>query len=132
MAMLFITHDLALASDLCDRFAVVYAGQVRELGSAEGVLGDPQDPYTRSLLASIPSLHADRAPSFLRGAPPDMRVELAGCRFHERCQLAFAPCAALPPPLVEARPGQWSRCWLHDGSWRDQLRATDGGPEATP
>jgi len=127
MAMLFITHDLALASDLCDRLAVVYAGQIRELGRAEAVLGSPQDPYTQALLASIPSLYAERAPAFLRGAPPDMRVTPPGCRFQQRCALAFEPCDKLPPPLVEPRPGQWARCWLHDGSWRDRL-APAGGP----
>ena len=69
MSMLFITHDLALASDLCDRLAVVYAGQVREIGSAEDVLGDPSDPYTQRLLASIPRLHDREAPAFLAGDP---------------------------------------------------------------
>jgi oligopeptide/dipeptide ABC transporter ATP-binding protein len=118
MAMLFITHDLALASDLCDRFAVVYAGQLRELGSAEAVLGDPQDPYSQALLASIPSLRAERAPAFLPGAPPDLRTALHGCRFEPRCPAAFEPCDSQPPPLVEVAAGHWARCWLHDGSWR--------------
>jgi oligopeptide/dipeptide ABC transporter ATP-binding protein len=122
MAMLFITHDLALASDLCDRLAVVYAGQIRELGSAEDVLREPQDPYTRSLLGSIPSLHADLAPTFLRGAPPDLRVALPGCRFQPRCPEAFEPCDQAPPPLAEAGPGQWARCWQHDPAWAEAHR----------
>jgi oligopeptide/dipeptide ABC transporter ATP-binding protein len=126
MAMLFITHDLALASDLCDRVAVVYAGQVRELGSAEDVLRRPQDPYTRALLASIPSLHADRAPDFLPGAPPDLRVPLPGCRFQPRCPLAFEPCDNASPPLFEPRPDQWARCWLHDPAWAAQADAMEG------
>ncbi len=117
IAMLFVTHDLALASDLCDRIAVVYAGQVRELGSAEDVLSDPQDPYTQRLLASIPSLHDEVAPDFLPGTPPDLRDDLPGCRFVARCPLAFEPCADEPPPLAEVKPGQWSRCWLHDPRW---------------
>jgi oligopeptide/dipeptide ABC transporter ATP-binding protein len=123
MSMLFITHDLALASDLCDRLAVVYAGQIRELGSAEAVLGDPQDPYTQALLASIPSLHAPQPPSFLRGAPPDLRSAMAGCRFQPRCPLAFEPCDQAPPPLIEARPDQWARCWLHDPAWATRRQA---------
>jgi oligopeptide/dipeptide ABC transporter ATP-binding protein len=121
MAMLFITHDLALASDLCDRLGVVYAGQIRELGSADDVLRSPQDPYTRALLGSIPSLHADRAPEFLPGAPPDLRTPPPACRFQPRCPVAFEPCDRLPPSLVEARPDQWARCWLHDASWRSRL-----------
>ncbi|HKZ90583.1 MAG TPA: ABC transporter ATP-binding protein [Candidatus Limnocylindrales bacterium] len=117
VSMLFITHDLALASDLCDRIVVVYAGQVREIGSAEQVLQQPLDPYTQSLLASIPSLHEELPPRFLRGAPPDPRDEIAGCRFAARCPLAFEPCDREPPPLTEVRPGQWARCWLHDPAW---------------
>jgi oligopeptide/dipeptide ABC transporter ATP-binding protein len=114
IAMLFITHDLALASDLCDQIAVVYAGQVREYGSAEDVLTSPQDPYTQRLLASIPGLHDPEPPDFLPGVPPDLREPIAGCRFAARCPLAFEPCDKEPPAFIEARPGQWSRCWLHD------------------
>jgi oligopeptide/dipeptide ABC transporter ATP-binding protein len=117
IAMLFVTHDLALASDLCDRIAVVYAGQIRELGTAEDVLGDPHDPYTQRLLASIPSLHDEVAPDFLRGTPPDVRDAIPGCRFAARCPLAFEPCDGEPPPLFEVKPSQWSRCWLHDPRW---------------
>lgn len=113
ISMLFITHDLALASDLCDRIAVMYAGQVRELGSADDVLTNPQDPYTQRLLASIPGLHDEHPPAFLRGVPPDLRDGMPGCRFQPRCPLAFQPCASEPPPLIETRPGQWARCWLH-------------------
>jgi oligopeptide/dipeptide ABC transporter ATP-binding protein len=116
ISMLFVTHDLALASDLCDRIAVVYAGQMREYGSADDVLSQPADPYTQRLLASIPSLHAAQAPDFLPGAPPDLRDDLPGCRFAARCPLAFERCHREPPPFTEVGPGQWSRCWLHDPS----------------
>jgi oligopeptide/dipeptide ABC transporter ATP-binding protein len=128
MSMLFITHDLALASDLCDRLAVVYAGQIREIGSAEDVLRHPQDPYTQRLLASIPRLHEPQAPAFLPGAPPDPRDPLPGCRFVARCPVAFEPCAHRPPPLFEPRPGQLARCWLHAG--QAELAAEPSG-EAT-
>jgi oligopeptide/dipeptide ABC transporter ATP-binding protein len=123
ISMLFVTHDLALASDLCDHIAVVYAGQIRELGTAEDMLTNPQDPYTQRLLASIPSLHSDQPPEFLPGAPPDPRDDLPGCRFEPRCLLAFGRCAVQPPPLIEARPKQWSRCWLHDPEARNEAEA---------
>jgi oligopeptide/dipeptide ABC transporter ATP-binding protein len=114
LTMLFITHDLALASDLCDDIAVMYAGQIRELGSAEEVLGRPLDPYSQALLASIPSLHDERPPRFLPGAPPDLRVPIAGCRFAPRCPSVFEPCLTEPPPLFEVAAGHVARCWLHD------------------
>jgi oligopeptide/dipeptide ABC transporter ATP-binding protein len=110
IAMLFITHDLALASDLCDRIAVVYAGQVRELAPIEAVLRRPQDPYTRRLLASIPQLHGDAAPGFLPGTPPDLRDPPRGCRFAPRCPEVFERCVE-PPPLFEVSPEQQARCW---------------------
>ena len=72
--MLFITHDLALASDLCDRIAVVYAGQVRELGPAEDVLGDAARPVHAAAAREHPAAARRReAPAFLAGAPPDLR-----------------------------------------------------------
>jgi oligopeptide/dipeptide ABC transporter ATP-binding protein len=114
VTMLFITHDLALASDLCDDIAVMYAGQIRELGSAEEVLGRPLDPYSQALLAAIPSLHDERPPRFLPGAPPDLRVPIAGCRFAARCPAVFDRCLLEPPPLIDVRPGHAARCWLHD------------------
>jgi oligopeptide/dipeptide ABC transporter ATP-binding protein len=125
ISMLFVTHDLALASDLCDRIAVVYAGQMREYGSADDVLSRPEDPYTQRLLASIPSLHDERAPDFLPGAPPDLRDEIPGCRFAARCPLAFEHCQQAPPPFSEVHKGQWSRCWLHDP--REAARREESG-----
>jgi oligopeptide/dipeptide ABC transporter ATP-binding protein len=122
IAMLFITHDLALASDLCDRIAVVYAGQVRELGSAEDVLAEPLDPYTQSLLASIPSLHDDQPPRFLRGAPPDPREALPGCRFAARCPKVFEACHHEPPKLLDRTggPGHDARCLRLDPRYAAQ------------
>lgn len=112
LSMLFITHDLALASDLCDRVAVMYGGQIRELGSVEGLLERPLDPYTQGLLASIPRLYSDEMPAFLPGAPPDLVNPPPGCRFQPRCPKAFAPCDK-PPALVEPEPGHQARCWLY-------------------
>jgi oligopeptide/dipeptide ABC transporter ATP-binding protein len=114
ISMLFITHDLALASDLCDHIAVVYAGQIREHGSAEEVLGRPLDPYTQSLLASIPGLHDERPPRSMPGAPPDLRDELPGCRFAPRCPLVFDACRNVAPDLLPQAqdPGHTARCLL--------------------
>ena len=105
LAMLFITHDLALASDLCDDIAVMYAGQLRELGSAEEVLGKPLDPYSQALLAAIPSLHDQRPPRFLPGAPPDLRLPMAGCRFAARCPICVRTVPARTTAALRRPPG---------------------------
>jgi oligopeptide/dipeptide ABC transporter ATP-binding protein len=123
IAMLFITHDLALASDLCDHIAVVYAGQIRELGTAEAVLGAAADPYTQRLLASIPSLHEAEPPAFLRGAPPDLREPIPGCRFAARCPVVFEPCTETPPDYLDLGGGHGSRCWRHAAAYRDRSAA---------
>ena len=112
IGMLFITHDLGLASDLCDRVAVVYGGQIREIGPTESLLADPRDPYTERLLASIPQVHSATPPGFLPGAPPDLRQPIAGCRFAARCPLVFERCAGEPPALVHVDERHAARCFL--------------------
>ena len=112
LAIIFITHDIALASDLCDDLAVVYAGEIVEIGSADQLLLHPSHPYTQRLLASIPRLHSDTLPQFIPGAPPDLREPPAGCRFHPRCPLVIEKCAQETPPAFEPAKGQLARCWL--------------------
>ena len=113
LSMLFVTHDLALASDLCERVAVLYAGELRELGGADQVLTEPADPYTQALLDSLPRLRGDARPTFLPGTPPDPTAPPPGCRFAPRCPRAFEPCHDQPPPLVALPTGPLARCWLH-------------------
>ena len=112
LSLIFITHDIALASDLCDRLAVMYAGEMVELGDAEQVLTNPQHPYTRQLLDSIPRLHSKEPPRFIAGAPPDLANPPAGCRFQPRCPRAFEPCPQRHPQPLSAAPGHEARCWL--------------------
>ncbi|MEE9285349.1 MAG: ABC transporter ATP-binding protein [Dehalococcoidia bacterium] len=113
LAMLFITHDIALASDLCDRIIVAYGGQHVESGSADDVLPNPQHPYTQKLIASIPRLHGSGKPEFLSGTPPDLVSPPSGCRFHERCPYVFEPCADDEPPAIIVGQGHTARCWLY-------------------
>jgi oligopeptide/dipeptide ABC transporter ATP-binding protein len=118
LSILFITHDIALASDVCDRLAVVYAGELVEQGSAEQMLLAPTHPYSQKLLASIPRLHDTHMPDFIPGAPPDLRTPPTGCRFHLRCSYVFDRCKAEAPPLFTPEPGRQSRCWLIEPSKR--------------
>lgn len=111
LTFIFITHDVALASDLCDRLGIAYAGQLVEEGPVEEVLQRPAHPYTQGLLASMPLLRSDRPPSFIPGAPPGLVNPPQGCRFASRCPYAFAPCEQPPPPFV-ATSGSRAFCWL--------------------
>jgi oligopeptide/dipeptide ABC transporter ATP-binding protein len=128
--MIFITHDLALASDLCDKVAVVYGGELREFGSAEQVMLGPKHPYSQRLLASIPRLHDPSQPEFLPGAPPNLVVPPRGCRFHPRCPQRFAPCDQNAPQLLETEPGHLARCWLYDPSPPSPLSLRGEGESA--
>jgi oligopeptide/dipeptide ABC transporter ATP-binding protein len=113
ISMLFITHDIGLASDLCDRIAVTYAGEQMEAGPAERVLVAPRHPYSQLLLASLPRLHSDIPPQTMPGDPPDLTAIPEGCRFRPRCPYAFDACLNHPPP-IPLPDGGHARCWLND------------------
>jgi oligopeptide/dipeptide ABC transporter ATP-binding protein len=120
ISMIFVTHDIAIATEICDEVAVMYAGQVRECGSMEAVLESPRDPYTAELLASIPTLRGDATPRFLSGSPPDPVNPPTACRFAERCPVAFDRCTVEAPALVPVSGRHEARCLrLRKGARRD-------------
>lgn len=103
MSMIFITHDLAVLGSICERLAIMYAGQIVESGPTAQVLADPQHPYTQSLLSAFPTVGAatDRfAPRGLAGDPPDPNDLPAGCSFNPRCPVAVDRCRIESPALV--------------------------------
>ncbi|HEV2109537.1 MAG TPA: ABC transporter ATP-binding protein [Thermomicrobiales bacterium] len=114
ISMLFITHDIGLASDLCDRIAVAYAGEHVELGTAEQVLLEPRHPYTRLLLGSLPRLHGKERPQPMPGEPADLTAVPSGCRFHPRCPHCFEPCPDHHPPPFPLPDAGHAACWLLD------------------
>ncbi len=101
LSYIFITHDLGLASELADLVGIVYAGQLVEVGPADGVFVKPKHPYTERLLASVPRLRSEAAPEFIPGAPPDLTAPPPGCRFHNRCPLSFEKCGWSAEEFVE-------------------------------
>jgi oligopeptide/dipeptide ABC transporter ATP-binding protein len=112
-ALLFISHDLAVIASLCRRVYIMYAGQVVEEGPTQAIFQDARHPYTRGLLDSI--LDPWRQTPVLRqigGDPPDPANPPAGCRFHPRCQFAFAPCSVREPAYGPISPARRARCWL--------------------
>jgi len=112
LSLIFITHDIALASDVCDHVAVIYGGRVVEFGDIEGILLRPSHPYTEKLLASMPKLHAEVRPEFIPGAPPDLVEPPPGCRFSPRCSYATDICFTDDPPPFTVEEGHTARCWL--------------------
>ncbi len=115
MAMVLITHNLAVAVGLAQRIAVMYAGRIVELGPARQVFSEPKHPYTAALLKSIPDIHVreDRLPA-IKGSPPNLLRPPSGCAFHPRCPLADDRCRAEVPPYVELSRGRWSACFHAD------------------
>jgi oligopeptide/dipeptide ABC transporter ATP-binding protein len=101
MAMVFVTHDLAVIAEVCDRIAVMYAGRIVEVGDTHDVLTSPQHPYTAALLASAPSFSRGTGRlEGIGGQPPDPREFPPGCRFAPRCRYAQADCRTAAHELV--------------------------------
>jgi peptide/nickel transport system ATP-binding protein len=99
-AAVFVTHDMSLVSHFSDRLAVMYAGQIVELGKTRDLFDDPKHPYTRALMASFPSITGPKEVlQGIPGSPPDLLHPPAGCRFHPRCPLAIEDCKAVDPSL---------------------------------
>src|SRR5512146_2095819 len=106
LAMLFISHDLAVVSQVTDRVAVMYAGSIVELASAREIFHSPAHPYTRGLLNSVPTLRTDRSQPLrtIEGTVPNLASLPPGCRFEPRCDIRIPRCAAELPPLLEVAP----------------------------
>jgi len=111
---LFISHDLGVVRYLSDRIAVLYLGQLMEIGSAEAVFGGPQHPYTEALLSAAPALHGGpRSRIRLEGEVPSAASPPSGCVFHTRCPRYLGDiCRTQEPPLAQPEPGHLIRCHI--------------------
>ena len=121
-ALLIITHNLGVVARYADRVNVMYAGKVRESGTAEEIYGNPKHPYTVGLLNSVPRLDAvavERLES-IEGEIPDMLSLPRGCAFQPRCKWAVERCGNDEPEFMEAGPGHISRCWEHEKVSRER------------
>jgi len=111
MAILLITHNLGIIGELADHVAVMYAGQIVELGPAENLLRQPWHPYTQALINSVPQLGlAATRLTAIPGHVPQPGAVPGGCRFHPRCPKARPECSRSIPPLLEVKPARWVRC----------------------
>jgi peptide/nickel transport system ATP-binding protein len=122
-AMLFISHDLALAAELADRVATVYAGEIIEIGDVRTIFRRPYHPYTIGLIKAVPTLIGDNTNLVsIPGSPPDLIQLPTGCKFHPRCPLADEQCRREEPKLTEVVAGHQVACW-HWPHAREALKA---------
>jgi peptide/nickel transport system ATP-binding protein len=115
-SLIFVTHDMAVHANLCDRLGIMYAGRLVEEGATADVFRAPKHPYTANLIASLPRI-GDRAvkKKVLVGAPPNLADPPSGCRFHPRCPLAMKICVREAPPMSWAAPGHRVACFAAAG-----------------
>jgi peptide/nickel transport system ATP-binding protein len=104
-SMLFISHDITVLGQLCDKCAVMYGGKIVEIQSMDGILNNPRHPYTRALISSVVSYDPTRMGkgglTSIPGGPPDLRKPPPACRFHPRCPFVMDICKIEEPPLKE-------------------------------
>jgi peptide/nickel transport system ATP-binding protein len=112
LTMLFISHDMAVVSQVADRVAVMYAGSLVELSSQHDLFHSPAHPYTCGLLKAVPTLRTDRTQRLqaIEGTVPPLHAIPPGCPFEPRCEFRIPECARNFPPLVEVAAGHWARC----------------------
>jgi len=115
-SIMLITHDLGVVSEVCDRVAVMYAGNVVEVAELHELFTNPLHPYTQGLMAAVP--RPDRSTiklESIKGSVPDLIYPPSGCRFHPRCPKAFADCPQRKPKDIEASQGHLVECLLYGG-----------------
>ncbi len=113
-AILLITHNLGVVAETCDRVIVMYGGKIQEVAPVKELFGNPQHPYTRGLLASLPTVDGEKQHRLqtIPGNVPSILDLPVGCKFETRCPERFEPCPLVEPDLLETSPGHWVRCHL--------------------
>nr|MDO8132999.1 ABC transporter ATP-binding protein [Candidatus Njordarchaeum guaymaensis] len=116
-SMLFVSHDITVLGQLCDRCAVMYGGKIVEIGSMNGILDNSLHPYTSALISSVVSYDPERMGKgglkSIPGSPPDLRDPPPGCRYHPRCEKCMDICRVKEPPLNAIENRRDVACWLY-------------------
>jgi peptide/nickel transport system ATP-binding protein len=127
-AIVFITHDLGIAAQMCDRVAVMYSGRIVEIAPTLSIFETPRHPYTRGLLAAVPRLGSGRRLTNIPGMIPDLANPPPGCRFHPRCRHAMACCKEAKPPQQLIGEKHQVACFLY----RQNVSDTTSNPSLFP
>ena len=112
ITIIFVAHDLAAHAEIVDRLAIMYAGEIAEIGSVYDIFEDPLHPYSKLLVAAIPSIEKDVVQGIPGLAPSPLNWP-TGCRFHPRCPYAMSICSTEDPPLEETKKGRHVACHLY-------------------
>lgn len=124
-AMIFISHDLAIAAELADRVATMYAGAIVELGQTDDIFYRPRHPYTLGLIRAVPTVTGGfEELASIPGSPPDLIDLPSGCKFHPRCPFATERCLQEEPPLMTVDEGHETACW----NWEDVVQELEEHP----
>jgi oligopeptide/dipeptide ABC transporter ATP-binding protein len=119
-SILLITHDLGIIAELCDRVAVMYSGNIVEYATAEQLFKNPRHPYTKGLIAAIPSIEMkNKKLQTIRGMVPNLIYPPSGCRFHPRCDFRMEICDKVKPKLNEISEKYYVACHLFDPKYKD-------------
>lgn len=123
MAIIFITHNLGVVAEICDRVSVMYAGHIMEQGKVDDIFYSPAHPYTKGLLRSMPNLDEEEKVRLIpiEGTPVDLLDPPKGCSFGPRCEHCMKVCLTKKPPLVDVGDGHISACWLHVKEMKAQM-----------
>ncbi|WP_371069765.1 ABC transporter ATP-binding protein [Sediminibacillus sp. JSM 1682029] len=121
MGVVFVTHDMGVVAEIADRVMVMYAGEVVEIGEVKEIFNNPQHPYTKGLLASVPNVDDEyHTLESIPGSLPNLNEKIQGCRFHPRCPLATERCKREASPIFDVRETHQSKCWLQEVNVHDK------------
>ncbi len=138
LALVLVTHDLPVVAQVCERAAVMYAGEIVEEGPTEALYHAPRHPYTRLLFAATPDLYGDEAVVSIPGAPPRLDRAIEGCAFRPRCDSSLDRCESEHPEFRAMGAGHRAACHLNDLPGEERAaregarRAGSAAPAATP